>query len=82
MLLGALMRQLEPLCLLSTQLEAPYLGRSLDAICGTARKIDSETWNDGGGGYNYGYRHSCILSGAVAPLIDATITSVDGLSLG
>lgn len=76
MLLGALMKQMNSLDLMSQRLESPCLGQTFNALCAKASSIESETWFHGG----YA-AHSCLLSTAVGSIVDLAVARVAGLDL-
>jgi hypothetical protein len=76
MLLGALIREIEQVCLLLPQLETPYFGRSFDTICDTVQEMYSEAW------YHSIYcQHECRLSTTAIWIVDSAIAGVEELGL-
>jgi len=79
MLLGALMKQMDALDLMSQRLESPYLGQTFDALCAKALSIQSERW------FHDAYSaHVCswsTLSTAVKSIVDVAVARAAGLDL-
>ena len=76
MLFGALTKEMESTSLSSPEFILPYFGQTFDAVCDTARTIDSETWF-----HSSHDRHGCILNTAVGTIVDSAIANVEGLRL-
>ncbi|KAH7381448.1 hypothetical protein DE146DRAFT_623924 [Phaeosphaeria sp. MPI-PUGE-AT-0046c] len=76
MLLGTLLKEMDSRCPSSPGLMKPYFGQKFDAFCNTVRTIRSEAWL-----LNSYESHFCNLSTAVVTIVDAAVTSIEGLSL-
>ncbi|KAF2833803.1 hypothetical protein CC86DRAFT_311913 [Ophiobolus disseminans] len=77
-LLGALMKGLHRLKLLSPPPSAPFPGWSIVSICQNLAQIPSATWYDRG---NSSRRHDCTLENTLHPKIALILSQVKGLIL-
>jgi hypothetical protein len=75
MLLGALTKETDSLCLFSQKLERPYLGQTFDDLCVKTRLMQLGTW------LHSDYSpHSCDVSTAVNSIVDQAVANVAGLT--